>query len=93
LRVADPGDNADIRAIMRTAVETPGPAYFRVTRLTVPDLFGADHAFDEHVQRFLAAVRERDSTGRRVALALRPDEVLVIDGDHHRVEAPSDRPA
>lgn len=45
LRVADPGSNADLRAVMRTAVTTPGPAYFRVTRYTVPELFGPDHTF------------------------------------------------
>lgn len=46
MRVADPGDNADLRAIMRTAVETHGPVYFRVTRLTLPDIFGPDHRFE-----------------------------------------------
>jgi transketolase len=46
MRVADPGDNADLRAIMRTAIETDGPVYFRVTRYTFPDLFGADHRFE-----------------------------------------------
>jgi transketolase len=46
LRVADPGSNADLRAVMRTAVATPGPAYFRVTRFAVPELFGTDHTFE-----------------------------------------------
>jgi transketolase len=46
MRVADPGDNADLRAIMRAAVETEGPAYFRVTRLRLPDIFGLDHTFE-----------------------------------------------
>lgn len=46
MRVADPGDNADLRAVMRAAMETPGPVYFRVTRYTLPDLFGPDHAFE-----------------------------------------------
>ena len=46
MRVADAGDNADLRAIMRCAMRTPGPVYFRVTRLAVPDLFGADHDFE-----------------------------------------------
>ena len=46
MRVADPGDNADLRAIMRTALEGDGPVYFRVTRLTLPDLFGPDHRFE-----------------------------------------------
>lgn len=45
MRVADPGDNADLRAIMRTCIETEGPCYFRVTRYTLPDLFPADHTF------------------------------------------------
>ena len=46
MRLADPGDNADLRAIMHTAIETDGPVYFRVTRYTFPDLFGADHRFE-----------------------------------------------
>jgi transketolase len=44
--VADPGDNADLRAIMRTAIATDGPVYFRVTRYTLPSLFPADHTFE-----------------------------------------------
>ncbi len=46
MRVADPGDNADLRAIMRSAMETPGPVYFRITRYTLPDLFNDDHTFE-----------------------------------------------
>lgn len=46
MRVADAGDNADLRAIMHTAMETEGPVYFRVTRYTLPDLFGTDHQFE-----------------------------------------------
>lgn len=46
MRLADPGDSADLRAIMRTAIETDGPVYFRVARYTFPDLFGADHRFE-----------------------------------------------
>ncbi len=46
MRVADPGDNADLRAIMRAALEGEGPVYFRVTRLTLPDLFGPEHRFE-----------------------------------------------
>ena len=46
MRLADPGDNADMRAVMRTALETDGPVYFRVARYTFPDLFGTDHRFE-----------------------------------------------
>lgn len=45
MRVADAGDNADLRAILFTAMETEGPVYFRVTRLTLDDIFPSDHAF------------------------------------------------
>jgi transketolase len=45
MRVADPGDNADLRAIMRTAIEVEGPVYFRITRYTLPRLFGPEHSF------------------------------------------------
>jgi transketolase len=46
MRVADPGDNADLQAIMRAAVEVEGPVYFRVTRYTLPEMFGPDHRFE-----------------------------------------------
>jgi transketolase len=82
MRVADPGDNADLRAVMRTAVETPGPVYFRVTRLTVPTLFGSDHRFEwgrgqvirEGADVTLAA------TGVMTSVALRAVDLLRDDG-------------
>lgn len=46
MRVADPGDNADLRSIMHAAVEVDGPVYFRITRYTLPSLFGPDHKFE-----------------------------------------------
>lgn len=46
MRVADPGSNLDLRAVIRTAVETAGPVYFRITRVTIPELFGSDHRFE-----------------------------------------------
>lgn len=46
LKVAAPGDPADMRAIMKMAYETPGPVYFRVVRYSLPDLFGEDHVFE-----------------------------------------------
>ncbi len=46
MKVADPGSNEDLRQIMKTAVATPGPVYFRVTRYAVPELFGPEHRFE-----------------------------------------------
>ena len=45
----------------------------------------ADHD-DEDVKQFLARVPEVDTTGERVALALRAGQTLVIDGSTHHVE-------
>ncbi|MDW7755954.1 MAG: transketolase C-terminal domain-containing protein [Brevefilum sp.] len=45
MRVADPGDNIDLQAIMRAAVEVEGPVYFRITRYTLPNLFDSNHQF------------------------------------------------
>lgn len=45
LRVADAGSANDLRAIMRTAMETDGPVYVRVARYAVPELFDESHAF------------------------------------------------
>ncbi len=49
----------------------------------------ASHYYDpDHadVQEFLAEVPRQDTTGKRVPLAMRPNEVLVIDGDDWRIE-------
>ena len=58
------------------------------------ELLGVRYAVATHyddvdhpdVHEFLRAVPHHDRGGSRVALALRPGEVLVVDGDEHRVE-------
>jgi transketolase len=45
MRVADPGDDAEVRAVVRTAADTEGPVYFRVTRLAVAPLPGSGEPF------------------------------------------------
>jgi transketolase len=46
MRVADPADAADLRAIMHAAVEVQGPVYFRIARMVIPHIFGAEHKFE-----------------------------------------------
>jgi transketolase len=46
MRVADPADAADLRAVMLHAAAVDGPVYFRITRLTIPPIFGKDHTFE-----------------------------------------------
>lgn len=51
----------------------------------------ATHYYDpdhDDVKQFLAEVPKHDTTGKRVPLALRPGQTLVIDGGLHRVEDP-----
>ncbi|MFW6260707.1 MAG: transketolase family protein [Spirochaetota bacterium] len=45
LLVADPGTSRDLAAVMRTAMATDGPVYFRVARYAVPELFDEGHEF------------------------------------------------
>jgi len=87
MRVADPGDNRDLRAILRTAAATPGPAYFRVTRLRVDDLFGPDHSFEWGRGELL---RDGDDvtlfgTGIMTGLCVRAADRLAADGIRARV--------
>ncbi len=46
LLVADPGSYTDLVAVMRTAMRTPGPVYFRVARYAVPEILPADYRFE-----------------------------------------------
>jgi transketolase len=82
MRVADPGDNADLRAVMRAAMAVEGPVYFRVTRLTLPRIFGEDHHFEWGRG---AVVREGDDvtlfgTGMMTHLCLEAANRLAVDG-------------
>jgi transketolase len=82
MRVADPGDNHDIRAIMKAAVETDGPVYFRVTRLRVDDIFGADHRFEWGKGKQLRQGHDVSlfGTGVMTSLCLKAADELAQDG-------------
>jgi transketolase len=82
MRLADPGDNADLRAVMRTAIETDGPVYFRVTRYTFPDLFGADHRFEWGKGEVLRPGNDVTlfGTGMMTAFCMKAAELLDKDG-------------
>lgn len=44
--VADPCSNNDLKAIMRKAMETEGPVYWRISRYELPEIFSGDHKFE-----------------------------------------------
>jgi len=46
MKVADALCDNDLSAIMKTAMETDGPVYFRITRYEVPEFFPANHTFE-----------------------------------------------
>jgi transketolase len=82
MRVADPGDNHDLRAIIETAILTDGPVYFRITRLTVDDIFGADHQFEWGKGRLLRGGQDVTlfGTGMMTSLCLRAADLLAQEG-------------
>jgi transketolase len=82
MRVADAGDNADLRAIMKAAMEVEGPVYFRVTRYTLPTLFGSDHIFEwgkGHIVREGSDIT-LFGTGLMTGLCMDSAEILSKDG-------------
>jgi len=82
MRVADPGDATELRAVVRVAVATDGPVYFRVARLSVPDLPAHGSGFEwgrGQVVRDGADVT-LFGTGIMTGLCLRAAELLVKDG-------------
>lgn len=82
MRVADPGDHNELRAVMRAAVLHQGPVYFRITRLTLPDLFARDHVFEWGKG---ARLREGSDvtlvgTGMMTSLCMRAADLLASSG-------------
>jgi transketolase len=82
LLVADPGDNADLRAIMHAAMRIDGPVYFRVTRFTFPDLFGPEHTFQWGKGVLLRSGQDVSlfGTGMMSGLCLKAADLLAAEG-------------
>lgn len=82
MRVIDPVDNAELRRVMRVAVATPGPVYFRVSKLAVPDVLEPGETFE--LGKGLRLREGRDislfATGLMTAMSLRAAELLANDG-------------
>jgi transketolase len=82
LRIADPGDNADMRAVMRAALEVDGPVYFRIARFTYPDLFPPGHRFSWGKGEILRTGRDVSlfGTGIMSFFCLKAADTLEKDG-------------
>jgi len=84
MRVADPGDNRELRSVMRAAVLTPGPIYFRITRYTLPDLMdeGYEFAWGRGVRLAEGSDVTLIGTGMMTSFCLQAAELLAKDGIH-----------
>jgi transketolase len=82
MRVADPADNADLRAVMQAAVAVDGPVYFRVNKMALPDIFEADHSFEWGRGEVLRPGRDVTifSTGMLTPISLEAARSLAAEG-------------
>ena len=82
MRVADPADAADLRAIMHAAVEVHGPVYFRIARMAMPPIFGPEHKFEWGRGELLRAGRDVSlfGTGIMTTFCLKAADLLALQG-------------
>jgi transketolase len=84
MRVVDPVDAAELRAVMRLALATPGPVYFRVYKLAVPDVLDPADAAAFAFGRGRVLREGRDvtlfGTGLMSTFSLRAAELLAAEG-------------
>lgn len=82
VRVCDPGDNRELRAMMHAMMATPGPVYFRVSKVNAPELFGDGHTFAFGRGHLLREGRDIAllGTGFMTAVALAAAELLSREG-------------
>jgi transketolase len=100
LTILEPSCNEEMRQVLRSAVETPGPFYLRIVRCEVADdLIGADYRFT--IGKGVTVLDEgRDiglvTTGFMLHTAIAAAEKLKMQGvgvriDHHPSLKPFDR--
>ncbi len=82
IKVLDPGDNRELASMMRAMVKTPGPVYFRVSKVNAPELFNADHQFEFGRGHLLREGKDIAllGTGFMTAIALAAADLLDRQG-------------
>jgi transketolase len=82
MRVADPADAEDLKAVMRAALKIEGPVYFRVSKLAHPQLFESGHDFEWGKGVTLSTGTDVTlfGTGMMTALCLAACHRLAADG-------------
>jgi transketolase len=82
MKVADPADNNDLKAVMGAAFGVDGPVYFRVSKLALPEIFGSDHTFEWGKGEVVREGRDVTifATGMMTAISLRAATSLAGEG-------------
>ncbi len=82
MRVADPADNQELRAVMKAAVRTPGPVYFRVSKLAVADVLEPGTGFEWGMGHCLRQGRDVTlfGTGLMTTMCLAAARLLAAEG-------------
>jgi transketolase len=82
VKVLDPGDNRELRSMMHRMMETPGPVYFRVSKINAPELFDDGHEFAFGRGHLLRDGRDCAliGTGFMTAVALAAADLLEREG-------------
>lgn len=82
VKVCDPGDNRELRSMMQVMMETPGPVYFRVSKVNAPELFTDGHEFAFGRGHLLREGRDIAllGTGFMTAVALGAADLLDREG-------------
>ena len=82
MRVADPADNGELVRVMRSAIATPGPVYYRVSKLAVPDVLGPGATFEWGRGHILRTGHDVSlfGTGLMTAMCLRAAQLLAAEG-------------
>lgn len=82
LKVLDPGDNRELASMMHAMMASPGPVYFRVSKVNAPELFGDGHQFAFGRGHLLREGRDVAllGTGFMTAVALGAAELLDREG-------------
>jgi transketolase len=82
MRVADPADAGELRAVMRAALEVDGPVYFRVSKLAHPPIFDGEVTFTWGKGSILRTGTDVTliGTGFMSAFCLRAAELLAAEG-------------
>jgi transketolase len=78
IKIADPGSGEELVAVMRTAMTTEGPVYFRITRFDLPPLGCDTDSFVWGKGQVLRPGRDVSliSTGMMTSLCIKAAEIL-----------------